>query len=233
MQMNTETLNKALERYSSRLAETRPQEVYKWKATKHFLDTFDLNAANLGANIEEALSEAGNLLTGGSWFPKGMLERFADTYPDDTRAALTHLFDEDVDLRQRMVDFEKWAEKVLDAINEPAVQKGESIAKNHYQDTRSMSVYLSFHNAGEHYLYKTTIYTFVAKVLGLPRCSASSIPATSSTRSSPTARCARRFLPSCGVSGQTSWPRAMRPSQMGFVPLTPTTTCSCRTSSTS
>lgn len=165
--MDTVTLGQTLERYEARLAETRPQEVYKWKATKHFLDTFDLNASNLSKNIEEALGEAGNLLTGGSWFPKGMLKWFADSYPDDTRAALSRLFDEDIDLKQRMVDFEKWAKKTLDAVNEPTIQKGENPAKNHFQDSRSMSVYLSFHNAGKHYLYKTTMYTFVAKVLGL------------------------------------------------------------------
>lgn len=165
--MNKDTLLEAFARYQQRLAETRPQEVYKWIATKHFLDTFDLNAANLGANIDEALSEASNLLTGGSWFPKGMLKWFADSCPDETRAALTRLFDEDIDLKQRMVDFEKWAKKTLDAVNEPAIQKGENPAKNHFQDSRSMSVYLSFHDAGEHYLYKTTMYTFVAKVLGL------------------------------------------------------------------
>ncbi len=56
--MDTVTLGQTLERYEARLAETRPQEVYKWKATKHFLDTFDLNASNLGKNIEEALGEA-------------------------------------------------------------------------------------------------------------------------------------------------------------------------------
>lgn len=31
----------------------------------------------------------------------------------------TYLIDEDVDLKQRMVDFEKWAKKTLDAVNRP------------------------------------------------------------------------------------------------------------------
>lgn len=165
--MNVDILEQAMHRYEARLDETRPQEVYKWLAIKHFKSIFDLNAENLAQNIDDALSEASNLLTGGSWFPKGMLKWFAEVYPDDTKAALTRLFDESVDLKSRMVEFEKWSKKVLDDINEPARQKGEHIAKNHFQDTRSMSVYLSFYNCAEHYLYKTTMYTFVAQVLGL------------------------------------------------------------------
>ena len=165
--MNTDILAGALDRYEARLGEIRPDEVYKCQAVKHFLDTFDLNAEDLASNIDDALSEAGNLLTGGSWFPKGMLKWFAEVYPDDTRLALSRLFDEDVDLKSRMIAFEGWAKKVLDNINEQARLKGEHIAKSHFQDTRSMSVYLSFNNCAGHYLYKTTMYTFVAHALGL------------------------------------------------------------------
>ena len=165
--MKIDVLNQALDRYVSRLNEIRPNEVYKWHAVNHFTKTFDIRSANLAENIESALSEAGNLLTGGSWFPKGMLKWFAEAYPEDTRDALEQLFDEGVDLRQRMVDFESWAKGALDRVNEPARQRGEHVAKNHFQDTRSMSIYLSFYNSAEHYLYKTTMYTFVARVLGL------------------------------------------------------------------
>lgn len=165
--MNTDVLAQALDRYSARLEEIRRQEVYKWVATKHFLDTFDLNANDLAANVDDALSEAGNLLSGGSWFPKGILKWFADAYPDDTRSALSHLLDEEADLNARLANFEKWAKEVLDRANKSAIQQGENPAKNHFQDTRSMSVYLSFNNPGVHYLYKTTMYTFAAKALGV------------------------------------------------------------------
>ena len=161
--MNAETLGQAIGRYEARLGETRPQEVYKWQAIKHFRDTFDLDSTDLAANVDDAFAEAGNLLTGGSWFPKGMLKWFADAFPDDTRAALRRLFDEGSDLKGRMVEFEKWAKRVLDDVNAPARQRGEHIAKNHFQDTRSMSVYLAFNNCAEHYLYKTTMYTFVSR----------------------------------------------------------------------
>lgn len=166
--MNTDILEQALARYEARLSETRAQEVYKWHATKRFLDTYDPASPNLAAMLESSLDEAGNLLVGASWFPKGMLKWFAEAFPDETKDALERLFNENSDLKQRMIDFEKWAKEVLCAVNEFAKQKGEHIAKNHFQDTRSMSVYLAFRHPESHYLYKATMYTFVADVLGLP-----------------------------------------------------------------
>lgn len=73
--MKIDVLNQALDRYVSRLNETRANEVYKWHATRHFTKTFDIGAASLAENIDDALGESGNLLRGGAWFPKGMLVR--------------------------------------------------------------------------------------------------------------------------------------------------------------
>lgn len=165
--MNTDTLEQAISRYAEQLEKNRDQEIYKWKATKRFLETFDLAAENLGEMIENSFDESNNLLVGSSWFPKGMLKLFADRFPDETRTALKELFDESLDLKQRMTDFEAWAKLTLSASNDVAASRGEGAAKNHFQDTRSMSAYLAFKYPSAHFLYKATMYIFVADALGL------------------------------------------------------------------
>lgn len=55
--MDTERLDQLLTDYTARLEETRPDEVYKWDAIRHFRDTFDLGAQDLAGNLKAALSK--------------------------------------------------------------------------------------------------------------------------------------------------------------------------------
>ena len=96
-----------------------------------------------------------------------MLTWFADVDRMGTQAALNDLFDEDKDLKGRMVSFEAWAKGALDRINADKAARGESPAKSHFQDSRSMSVYLTFVHPGTNYLYKTNMYREAAKYLGI------------------------------------------------------------------
>lgn len=167
--VNQTVLDEVLHRYQTHLDDTRPEEQYKWEAVKHFQDTYDPNAEYLAGMLRDALQEDEkiNLLWGRTWFPIGMLTWFAEEDQDGTRAALDRLFDESLDLRGRMVDFEAWAKEELDKINAGKAARGESPAKSHFQDTRSMSVYLAYKMPGEHYLYKSNMYREAAKYLGI------------------------------------------------------------------
>lgn len=68
-QLNEEILAEILERYKEKLPEIRPNEIYKWRATKKFQDAWDPHAENVAAMLEEALSGANNLLTGYLYYP--------------------------------------------------------------------------------------------------------------------------------------------------------------------
>jgi 5-methylcytosine-specific restriction protein B len=49
------------------------EEIYKWKAVKHFQDNWDINAADFPAMLDRALGMANNLLISRNYFPKGMI----------------------------------------------------------------------------------------------------------------------------------------------------------------
>ncbi len=169
--INLDALDGALDRYLEHLGETRPKELYKWEAVRHFKQAYDPGAEDLSSMLEDAYQVAGksklNLAFGPSWFPVGMLGWFAGVDRVGTLAALDGLYDEGSDLRARMTAFESWAQGMLDRVNADLAAAGNEPAKNHFQDTRSMSLYLSFMHPESHYLYKTRMYTEAAKFLGV------------------------------------------------------------------
>lgn len=167
--MNTGTLDQVLDRYLENLPEWRPEELYKWDETKHFKDVFDLNAPNLADNLRDALSKADNLLSGQNYYPKRDLILFAEAYPDETRRALGNLFDERIDLRERMVDYASWADETLKNYNQLELkEKGFIQEITHSQNTRAMSVYLSFYDSSKYYLYMFSRYKNAAESLEEP-----------------------------------------------------------------
>lgn len=78
------------------------EERYKWKAIKHFQDHFNLEAVDLAANIESSMDEAKNLLSSGKYWPKRMLRKNAELASERVRDMLRILFDEDLDIRERI-----------------------------------------------------------------------------------------------------------------------------------
>ena len=53
-------------------------EKYKWEAVKHFQDHWDINAPDFKNMLETALAKTYNLLTAGSYYPRGMILMFAE-----------------------------------------------------------------------------------------------------------------------------------------------------------
>lgn len=170
-QINLSVLDGVLDRYLAHLDDTRPKEIDKWEAVRHFKNTYDPNAEDISAMLVDAYQVGGkdklNLAFGPSWFPIGMLDWFSQVDTKGTLAALDDLYDESRDLKTRMIDFESWAKGMLDRVNADQIAAGYDPAKNHFQDTRSMSLYLAFMYPEAHYLYKTRMYTEAAKYLGI------------------------------------------------------------------
>lgn len=167
-QLNEEILAEILERYKEKLPEIRPNEIYKWHATKKFQDAWDPHAENVAAMLEEALSGANNLLTGYLYYPKNMLLAFAQVNPQETINALLDLFDEKRDLKTRLQEFKIAAQILLEKLNETYINEGGAPAKNDYQDPRAASAYLAFRHPEHNYLYKSSMYVAFTKRMGIP-----------------------------------------------------------------
>lgn len=167
-QLNEEILVEILEHYKEKLPEIRPNEIYKWHATKKFQDAWDPHAENVAAMLEEALSGANNLLTGYLYYPKNMLLAFAQVNPQETINALLDLFDEKRDLKTRLQEFKIAAQILLEKLNETYINEGGAPAKNDYQDPRAASAYLAFRHPEHNYLYKSSMYVAFTKRMGIP-----------------------------------------------------------------
>lgn len=159
-------LDAIIERYAKRLEDIRKNEVYKWETAYRFRQHWNPEASDFAAMLEMSFPMSNNLIAGPSWFPVGMLRIFAKNDPKAVRSAMLALLDEQKPLKERMATFAGRADEWLKAENEMRAAKGEQPAKNHFQDTRSMSVYLAFANPRQNYLYKTGMYREFAKAIG-------------------------------------------------------------------
>ncbi len=164
---DVDALEAIIQRYEARIDEIRKDEIYKWKAAYCFQQHWNPDAEDFAAMLESCFPKSSNLIAGPSWFPVRMLNIFAGNDPKSVRSAMLALFDESQPLRDRMVAFADRSAGWLEAENAGRAARGEGSAKNHFQDTRSMCVYLAFVNPEHNYLYKSEMYRTFARLLGL------------------------------------------------------------------
>lgn len=80
--MNPNLIKNYISEYKREFNRINQEERYKWKAIKHFQDHFNLEAADLAANIESSMDEAKNLLSSGKYWPKRMLRKNLELAPE-------------------------------------------------------------------------------------------------------------------------------------------------------
>lgn len=163
--LNWSALVPILDQYEDGLASRRDEEIYKWKALKHFNDHWDIDAQDFHGMLCESLSMAENLLTSSMYFARGMIEILAENDPEAVRGSFKLLFDNSIALDQRMESFSDDMDIQLAALNAVRQENDVHTAKNHYQDAHAMSVYLTLHQDDGHYIYKYRPYeSFAARV---------------------------------------------------------------------
>ena len=113
------------------------QEGYKFESVNHFQNHFDLGATDIKAMLERAVQN-NNLFAGGFYFPRQMLLRFAEEYPQETRTILEHFFDESHPVSDRL----QKAEDALNELNEKRnAARGED--GHSFMALRSLSVLMA------------------------------------------------------------------------------------------
>jgi len=140
-------LQDALVKYKQNFVSTQwGNEKYKWEAVKFFQDSWDVNAANFAAMLTLSLSKTYNLLASMNHFPAGMIEKFAETAPEEVRAMFIALFDESKDVVTRITDFKDESSILLEKYGNGAGQ--------HYQYENAVSTYLWLRYPDKYYIYK-------------------------------------------------------------------------------
>ncbi len=136
------------------------EEKYKWEAVKHFQDYWDIEAENFGEMFKQATDtkKTITLLVSGYTYPKYMIEKFAEADDGGTRTMFRDLFDESVDLADRVNAFQEAAENMRKKYD-------DGTWKNHYQNTNAISTYLWLRYPDKYYIYKYLLYDAAATML--------------------------------------------------------------------
>lgn len=157
--MNPNLIKNYISEYKREFNRINQEERYKWKAIKHFQDHFNLEAADLAANIESSMDEAKNLLASGKYWPKRMLRKNAELAPERVRDMLRILFDEDFDIRERIENFR----------SDFKILNREHFGNdNDYQDHRAILVYLVLKYPERYFLYKFGMFKDFAEKVAYP-----------------------------------------------------------------
>ena len=82
--------------YIRQFDESFEKESYKWKAVKHFQDTYFNSELPIAETLRTSMKYADNLLVSQDYFPAKMLETFASEKPSSIKPILTLLFDDKI-----------------------------------------------------------------------------------------------------------------------------------------
>lgn len=165
--LESDLLNELIEEYSNAFGEYRNKERYKWEAVKQFQTTWNPDADNFAAMLDNALSKTDNLLSNRYGKSRERLHDFAVIDPEKTRHALVGiLFNEEEDLQKRMKQFEQATDDLLEEYKEKAASLDKKLELKSNQDPHAMSVYLFLRHPESQYLYQYSIYESIANKLG-------------------------------------------------------------------
>lgn len=125
-------------------------EAYKWKAVNTFRETWDINSTDFTNMLKQALGDTHNLLENYHYYPRQMINKLSQTFPEKTKMAFANLFEESRNIDKRMQEFKDFANEHVHAL-----ETQNNI--QHYQDERAISVYLTLRYPEKYYFYKSTM----------------------------------------------------------------------------
>lgn len=124
------------------------EEEFKWRGIKTFQDNWDIEAQDLSDMIKRSLSGVSHMMVSQARFPEGMIEDFAEREPDTVRVMFKDLFDESKDIIERIHSFKQKSADLLERVGNGA--------KNHFQDERTIALYLWLAYPEKYYVYQYT-----------------------------------------------------------------------------
>ena len=141
-----------IEKYIEILEENgEPNEAYKYLAINTFKQNWDLEADDFYQMFRASFSKVSNLLYQNSW---GFIEKSAQLFPHEVREMFRKLYNESVEISQRIKTFQTESENIL-----PKVRQSLNRTNiNSQQDERTISVYLAFRFPEKYILYKADYY---------------------------------------------------------------------------
>lgn len=144
--IDRQSLDEVLTQYKENFPSHWDEEKYKWEAIKCFQDNWDINAQDFPAMLSKSLSKTDNLLTTSYDFSRKMIEFYAEQNPEEVRSMFMQLFDENIDLIERINGFIARSDKLLETYGPEG--------KQHYQKEGTITTYLWLRYPDIYYIYK-------------------------------------------------------------------------------
>ena len=136
-----------LEEYKSELKGVRwDDEKFKWQAIKGFQDRWDIESTDFCTMLKNSLDKTFNLLASSHYFPRKMIEEFAQKESETVRQMFMDLFDESKDLYGRMVSFKAQSKQLVNKYWDPG--------KSDFQTENTLTTYLWLRYPDKYYIYK-------------------------------------------------------------------------------
>jgi hypothetical protein len=152
---DTDMISEALKSYKEFIRSSHlDDEVYKWRAIKHFQDHWNADAEDFGVMFEEAIKHQFNLMSQWSF---SSLKYFCREKSEGFKEAILNLYNQDIPIEERIVEFQERSKQL--ALDHP---QGWSDS----QDERAISVYLTFRYPEDYIHYKNSFYTQYCKLTG-------------------------------------------------------------------
>lgn len=162
------SLRPLIDQYISHWNDFIDYEEYKWKAVKHFQQHYSDSDKDVSYWISTIFAENSNLLIAPKYFPLGMLLDFAKVRPVEMKDMLRGLYDESVDVKDRIKSFIETFEKNVKELTKEGYRNWDETTQT-YQDAHAISVYLSLKYPNKYYIYKWSIFRDFAKMIGYKR----------------------------------------------------------------
>ncbi len=157
-----------IDRYIFHWSDFIDYEEYKWKAVKHFQQHFNDASKDVSLWISTLFAENSNLLIAPMYFPLGMLLDVAKARPVEMKGMLLALYDESVDVKDRIKRFVNIFEENVKELTKEGYRNWDETTQT-YQDAHAISVYMSLKCPNKYYIYKWSIFRDFAKMIGYKR----------------------------------------------------------------
>lgn len=144
--IDRQSLDQVLAQYKENFSSHWEEEKYKWEAIKCFQDNWDINAQDFPAMLSKSLSKTKNLLAANYDFSRKMIEFYAEQDPEEVRSMFMQLFDEKIDLIERINGFIARADKLLETYGPEG--------KQHYQKDGTITTYLWLRYPDKYWIYR-------------------------------------------------------------------------------
>lgn len=154
MTNNHDQINELISRYKDHKRRNgHSDEIYKYEAIQYFQKHWNINADDFSAMLKKAIEKQTNLMYSLAF---GTILKLGEKYPTEIKELFLLLFDENVDLEERIKRFDKETDRLFKKLDATG---------NGFQDERSVSVYLTFRYPEKYTFFKDSYYSKACKLI--------------------------------------------------------------------